>query len=798
MFLIMVALNTTSNQQAAIALFRVGLGLIFLTFIIGRTFRRVIYPSLSSLAPSTIALDFFLSISLVSVTALVLGCTKSLNFLNVASSVFILYAIFLILGLLRQEESVSVKPFTLSKLMIIEILLIGVVGVALAALLRSGFSYPQMPGWDVYVHLAAEGSIVQNNGYPSPFMYSPGFLPYPNSLYFWVSSYSFLLDVSLFNINNMAVFFLFPFFGTVVYLLASQLHRNHYLCLTASLIALATPGGEALLGPQYLFPSVIAMLLFVLLLTFLADPTSYLSRRKLLLLIWMLSFLLLFYYFAVFVVFPVAVVLIYGWRSSRKLSYNRKSSRLALGLTMLFALGTMFVSSVVLPYSSLALSIEQKTQIITAAYSPLLLVLLLVGLFFGFFRKIKITIRTFTLSWERASQHLLFDLLDLSLFCVFILIAYYLPSQGGYRSELFGRPLFAIVAASLLGFVWLDNDIGKHINSKSREKLIRRLKKVVKPLAVLAIVLLSIPQFAAYSDQLPSMSNVSVDEYSAATWIRNNTSTNDYILTDPSTGFILRGLTLRNSSTSFLLDGHPVADHFENLSNLTYSFFVSTDPIKCKELLSEMPLQPKYVVITTRTSSWVTWGGFQSVFTSPPVSFQSWLGYQKFGSELFTLIESWGNVGIYKIKSFEIRPLLVLDTTKPSSFYLDGDFGNYSQSVEIDGSLTLFAQSRTSSSAWTGLVYKNISLINSDYFSIKYRVSNPASSLLLIFRAENLTALKMVPLEQKTDWSDLWISVDDQIGQFTEEIDVLIYTQDTDFHTMSIKELGGYDLMIND
>jgi hypothetical protein len=299
-----------------------------------------------------------------------------------------------------------------------------------------------------------------------------------------------------------------------------------------------------------------------------------------------------------------------------------------------------------------------------------------------------------------------------------------------------------------------------------------------------------------YSAQLPSMSNISSDEYSASEWLKSNTLPGDYLLTDPSTGFMLRGLTLRNSSTSFLLDGHPVSDYYSNLSNLTYNFFVSTDPIKCKAIIDEMPLQPKYVVVTTRTSSWVSWGGIQSIYTSPSDSFNSWPGFQKFGSELFPLFKKWGEVSLYRIASFDIRPVLKLNSTQPTSYYLDGDFGNYSQTIEAEGTLSLFAQSRTSSSAWTGIVYKNVSLVNSDYFLIKYKVTNPASSLFLVFRAENLTAISILSLDQKTYWNEFWVPVDNQIVRLTTEIDLLLYTQDIDLHVLSISTLSSYDLVV--
>jgi hypothetical protein len=177
-------------------------------------------------------------------------------------------------------------------------------------------------------------------------------------------------------------------------------------------------------------------------------------------------------------------------------------------------------------------------------------------------------------------------------------------------------------------------------------------------LLVLLILLfdLLIKPYFYYANHVPYWSNISKDEYLAAEWIKQNSSHNGYILTDPSTGIVFRGLTIRNCSTAFIINGWtPSPDKNFTLRKLIYDFLKEEDPLIAICQLKMLPELPDFIVITTRTSSWIRWGGVNSTFCAPQgevlMPFQ---GTDKFSTPFFTLCSSWETVKIYSINKTKL------------------------------------------------------------------------------------------------------------------------------------------------
>jgi hypothetical protein len=101
---------------------------------------------------------------------------------------------------------------------------------------------------------------------------------------------------------------------------------------------------------------------------------------------------------------------------------------------------------------------------------------------------------------------------------------------------------------------------------------------------------------------------ISKDEYDAAEWIKNNVPSTAYILTDPGSGYVIRGLALRNASTYFILpDGRMPADSstlYPGLDSKIRVFLSSQTGSEWAGIRDWLRFDQIYIVVTTRTVSW--------------------------------------------------------------------------------------------------------------------------------------------------------------------------------------------------
>jgi hypothetical protein len=132
-----------------------------------------------------------------------------------------------------------------------------------------------------------------------------------------------------------------------------------------------------------------------------------------------------------------------------------------------------------------------------------------------------------------------------------------------------------------------------------------------------------------------------------------HTPRDGYVLTDPSTGFVLRGLALLNSSTAFIIRGRtPSPAENYNLAVLIYRIFHTQNATEIPTDMAQLPQRPDFVVITTRTVSWVAVGGVNSTYYAPTSdNIESFAGLPKFSSSMFSLAASWQTVRIYQLNT---------------------------------------------------------------------------------------------------------------------------------------------------
>ncbi len=521
-----------------------------------------------------------------------------------------------------------------SKLTTLSVACIAVFGLSVAIVFRRYFGWPSMPGWDVYAHLADVNWIVKQGGLTTLFPSSSRtLLPYPYLFEALVASLSQLLGVPSYTIFWYGPYFSIPMYGLLTFALSSVLTRNFPQSIFAAWVAASISGGEILLGPQYFFPSTAFILFFMLCLVGLSESPLHGIWQGLFGVTTFGSCFLLYYYPLFLSLPPIILILV----NRNPASFLRRWNLILLGLTFTATILFTYAGSLLLSVSSLVL--ELKLFVLGAAYPDVLWLFIAMGFAI-------VGVKVFKQDRERF-------LIPLLIVCyvTLMIVLFLLPLSGSDRSELLLRPFASIVASySVIALVKVAT-----LRGLDWRKAIRIPRPGWRVLQAGALVFLGFSAFLLvqpyiqYGQSVTRWSNISSDEYQAAYWLSLNSPSGSYILTDPSSGFLFRGLTLLNSSTSFIVDGEALAPNASSpLLSTIYDLFTTTNASQISSYLDKLPQVPSFVVITTRTASWASWGGIKSRFLAPTINMpDSFAGYEKFSSNLFQPVIMWQTVQIF-------------------------------------------------------------------------------------------------------------------------------------------------------
>jgi hypothetical protein len=673
---------------------------------------------------------------------------------------------------------VVLRPRPLSALPDVPVVIIILVGLIVALIFREGFAWPSMPGWDVYVHLAASNWIFRHDGVANLFPAgSQSSAPYPYIFYVLVAALSGVFGTTPYTIFWFGSYYAIPIYGILVYAIASILTHSKIQSLVASLLAVTVSGGETLLGPQYFFPSTAFILLFLLCIVAIVEsPLRGIPQVAFALAA--LSACYMVYYYPLFLTLP-AIALVLMLRSSNPSHVRRATAALIVALAASVLL--TYYGSTLLRGTSL--SFAEDVAVLRGSYPDLLLLFIGFGGLFVAYR--------FIIDHPK-------QLVQLGLVAyVFTLLAmYFLPVPDSYRSELLFRPFMAVVASYTV-IAGLGAFFPSYPVQARSSQVIRPSRRAAKTLTVILLVVSAaflIQPYVVYGQQVPGFSNVSSDEYQASLWLARNTPANGYILTDPSTGSLLRGLTLINSSTALIIRGHtPSPQDNYTLTSIVYDFFTTQNLTEVPTYLSMLPEAPNFVVVTTRTASWASWGGINSTFPAPTDDApNSFAGFQKFNTPMFSLVASWNTVKIYALTGMQLEPISngPISANDLGEWYLDGEYGNYSADFS-KGTMQIAVQPSGASNAWTGPSILLPNTTDLGLLKISYQVEDPMYSLeLLLWRANGSSTIYTLSQSPGTDVATIPLS--DTGSNNLTRVTILLWTQDTQVHTVDVDSLLLY------
>jgi len=719
-----------------------------------------------SVSGGGVAFNLLLSFSYFMCVSIILSLQYSLNGINLALTMILAIAISDLAGLkLGNSTDLETDSREGNRRNLRPVVLILLFGLSLVLLFRSGFSWPSMPGWDQYALLGGSNWIFAYGGTTNIMPAGPGsFIPYPYLFQILVASIAIFIGVHPYSIFWAAPFFTIPMFGLLVYGVSYRLSKERGQSLAAALIALTICGGESFLGPHYFFPSTMSILLFLLLLIVILDFSGK-GRVPMTLIC---SFVLLycaFYYYTLILTFPILLFFLIGNRHH----HSRPIFIFSLiGMILISELGGSILSS------GQTLPLTKKLEMMRWAYPDLLWVLFLLG------ASVIVAKHLSGLSKEGNSLIVL-------AYATSLLIVYFLPPSALNRAEIVFRSFFATIAS--FSFLWIQHSLEFHIHDSIEPWLEihpKRLSSVLSHIILVLSVFLLIQPYLSYANNVPHWSNISRDECLASEWIKQNSLPDSYILTDPSTGYILRGLTLRNSSTSFIVNGHtPSPARWANLSNVIYSFFGEQDPFEVHDYFDRLPTTPDLIVITTRTSDWVRSGEVNSTFCAPSEKLAPFPGIEKFSLPFFTLVKSWETVKIYKLS--EAKAVLVwidISFSEDWSWYLDGAYKDYSSTTD-SGILKIEVRAESARNAWTGLTRRLPDCSGATYVKIRYRIDVPAYALeIVLWRLEQPWIIRY--LKQSQEWYEETFTLTEEEASGLVKVGLVVWTDDTLTHTFEI------------
>ncbi len=712
---IYVLSSIIANTNPLASLIKILFGFLILTYIIGASLRIFLIQvvKLSNL-PSTasiggLSFDILVSLLITLGISTILMRTYFFNAFSLAVMIIPLIIIlnfFILRKNIKMCQEFGVEKF-LSRKKAKDFLPAAVpVTVLLTSCIlfvnyfRSQTPFPMINGWDMNSSLAYINWIISHHGYN--FLLIPSFpsggTPYSAFFFFLVSAYSSTLGVTPYVVFWYGILPMIFGYMLLVFLIALKFSRDVWLSLTSAFVAFFTSAAlaEVVRNPLYLTLDMVSQIIFLLIIVINIYWYDQ-SAKKNVMNIFAVFLLALFNYFAAIAVFPFLLWAIIGDKKFPLLSSGQRVFRISIILTALCASALIAVFGYLVPalsplFSSSPFPLTLKMQTLTTIY-PLIVWILVIFAFFSI-----IIYRT------KNSKGLSY--LDLLLYIALGFSLYFNPAWVTYRLEFYFRVFLAVFTSGIV-CVFNNGLFKRSLNFAFRSKYSKkiRLGTIASFFLLIITVSLMYPLFTNYS----AYAYISKDEYNAAAWIKNNTPSNAYMVTDPSSGYVIRAFTLRNASSYFVLpSGQMPADSstlYPLLVNKSRNFLFSKTPLARAELCDEIPSNNTYIVITSRTVYWSITSS--NVAITHPLNGQDFsILTDKLVMPYFREVYSSDTVKIYQPDpSLTVEKKVVYSDTNFAgnwTWYLDGSYGNHSFEV-ANNTIYLSTQAKASTSAWVGL-----------------------------------------------------------------------------------------------
>jgi len=596
-----------------------------------------------------VALDSLISVIFTSSLALILTPLWALQYVGIIAALVVLISDLIALKRSRASELPDSLGTETGSGRAVKSLLppttCFVMGLVIMIWRFSWMPWPEASGTDIFFHLVVVESMVTYGGYGAILT------GYPLGFHSIISSLSLTSGLHAYVILAYGSLLTYPVALTLTYFLCEAISGSRLKSTMAAMLFPFVAATGALLGPHYLLPSTYAYAVAILIMLVLQKVPHTKSMHCVVLLSYTISVIAY-----PFMILGTSPAIAYFWSRGMHEHRIEKTVPLAIALSSLAAILFTTLYYLTLPFLGIDTwtlrigmlrftvtpNLSYEAQLLQIAYSPLQIALLCLGL---------ASLAVYVFRPKEHERRVTYDDKGLLILTSLYLAAFFLPFSIAPRMEMYCRPFiflcvvegaFSItkVAGHVLGSITLRNPLQPN------------WKRPATTLAVAAILVTSAyPTALGISQEMAwEPSSPHLEELQAFEWLRERVPTGGYVLTDPTTGFIMTGFILRNCSCSMITGaGFYTLREPDYLWQQVYAFLnaSSWDDTAIYENISSYMGGVTYIVISPRTSEWV-WRQrnnnpieFADYISRLPMSDPSW---SKFFEPRYTLVQQFGNV----------------------------------------------------------------------------------------------------------------------------------------------------------
>ena len=537
-------------------------------------------------------------------------------------------------------------------------------GVVFSVLRLLKFHWPYLAGTDTFSHMAAIQQILFDKGTTN----IPG--TYSYSYHSVVAILCTISGASPHWVMNNIFALIYPYSLVISFLFLVALTRNLPISFLAICVSMTVYEHGGLLAAYYPYPSSFSYILLFTIYAALYAITP--SRKSLGIILFAYSLLVITYPGVLIASMPILVYLLvkkkyvnhYGVLVTRVLFGVILIGGLVLLLLYQFiapSLGWILPTISIFPGVTIMSTWDLAILHYTLAYSTMSSI----ALFGGILLSLLLFKKPETLKGIDIDRS---GLAFLSIISATYLVVFFVPLQNSFRTEMFIRPFFStMIVVSLFVIAYSFFASTSRLQNRVQIKEYKR-KKITSAIIILVTVALLIPvsyeklRVQATYLQYGEPQNPNPEEYDLMLWIQNHTVPGDYIITDMSSGFYLRGLVFRNASTSFTIGGVAVSPYSHpNLTKKIFNFLNSTLETANStfmSLLSDSFILSytrtiRYILISPRTNAWIHRYRSGIISRYAPYRYEMSINdpsWTKFSSGLFNIVAESDDAKVLEIQ----------------------------------------------------------------------------------------------------------------------------------------------------